>query len=76
MFDTFLKITDFKKNTSKTGIGVHLAMGMDSMSCSVCTERKQFGDFQKPINGSDMVKTTGSLTDVLLEVMRSVKLGS
>lgn len=46
------------------------------MSCSVHTERKQFSDFQKPINGSDTVKTTGSLTDVLLEVVRNVKLGS
>lgn len=42
----------FFKNTSKTCIDVQLAMGMDSMSCCVCTEWKQFGDFQRQINGT------------------------
>lgn len=63
----------FLKNTSKTCIGVHLAMGMDSMSCSVCTERKQFTDFQKPINGAAVIWLKQQEVwqmDVLLEMMR------
>lgn len=41
-----------KNNTSKACIDVQLATGMDSVSCSVCTEWKQFSDFPKPANGT------------------------
>lgn len=41
----------FLKHTSKTCIGVQL-MGMDPMSCRVCTEWKEFNDFWRQINGT------------------------